>query len=293
MKRYFTMRDDYSEKVNYNFSDYPIYISYGKLSWCPTYRFPSHWHDDIEFIAVINGTMDYNINGEIITLNKGEGVIVNTRQMHFGFSDNESECELLCHLLHPLLLCANPAYETEFVMPILNNTDLPYIKISSDVTWQKEIYDEILYIKQIEKEKTAPLKVQSSFVKIWSIICDNIVIDKTFKVQSADLSVIKNMVGFINTNYTEKITLKDIANAGGVGESKCCKLFKKYLNQTPNNYLTEYRLGKGLEFLMKTDLSVTEIANAVGFNSSSYFSECFKRVYTFNPRDTKCILLNL
>ena len=82
------MRDDRSEKVRYDYTDYPIYIRRALLSSYPGYAAPTHWHDDIEFIAVLSGEMQYNVNGEIVTLAENEGIFVNARQMHFGFSPN-------------------------------------------------------------------------------------------------------------------------------------------------------------------------------------------------------------
>ena len=49
------MRDDRSEKVRYDYTDYPIYIRRALLSSYPGYAAPTHWHDDIEFIAVLSG----------------------------------------------------------------------------------------------------------------------------------------------------------------------------------------------------------------------------------------------
>ena len=113
------LKDDRSEKVKYDYTDYPIYIRRALLSSYPNYTAPSHWHDDIEFIAVLSGEIQYNINGEIITMESGEGIIVNTRQLHFGFSTEKKECDFICVLLHPLMLCATDAYERDFVLPVL------------------------------------------------------------------------------------------------------------------------------------------------------------------------------
>lgn len=124
------LKDDRSEKINYDFVDYPIYIKKGLLSSYPNYAAPIHWHDDIELIAVLQGEMKYNINGEIVNLSKGEGIIVNSRQMHFGYSDDKKECEFYCILLHPLLLCINSAYEKDFVIPIIKNKNTDYITLS-------------------------------------------------------------------------------------------------------------------------------------------------------------------
>ena len=85
------------------------------------------------------------------------------------------------------------------------------------------------------------------------------------------------MIGFIQQNYTARITLADIAASGAVGQSKCCKLFAKYIRQSPNLYLTHYRLDKSTFLLKSTDMTVTEVAATVGFNGSSYYAEAFRK----------------
>ena len=78
------LNDDYSERVQYNNPDYPIYIRRGLLSGYPEYRAPDHWHDDIEFLCVLSGRMKYNVNEDITELEEGDGIFVNAGQMHFG-----------------------------------------------------------------------------------------------------------------------------------------------------------------------------------------------------------------
>lgn len=103
------LKDDRSEKVRYDYTDYPIYVRRALLSAYPGYAAPTHWHDDIEFIAVLSGEMQYNVNGEIVTLNKNEGIFVNARQMHFGFSAKKKNATLFAFFC--ILLC--------FVRPML------------------------------------------------------------------------------------------------------------------------------------------------------------------------------
>lgn len=102
------LNDDYSERVQYNNPDYPIYIRRGLLSTYLEYRAPDHWHDDIEFLCVMSGKMKYNVNGDITEVEEGNGIFVNAGQMHFGFSDEEQECDFFCILLHPVLLSSLP-----------------------------------------------------------------------------------------------------------------------------------------------------------------------------------------
>lgn len=93
------------------------------------------------------------------------------------------------------------------------------------------------------------------------------------------------MVGFIQQKYTEKIMLADIASAGLVSRSVCCEIFRKYLNKSPFEYLTEYRIFKSTELLSENNLTVTEIASLCGFGGASYFTETFRKTMRCTPTE--------
>lgn len=116
-----------------------------------------------------------------------------------------------------------------------------------------------------------------------SLVYENSKIAALPKVRNDDLTIIKNMVGYIQKFYCEKITLSDIAATGAVGQSKCCKLFDRYIGFTPNAYLIKYRLNQSTWYLKNTDMTITEIAQAVGFSGSSYYAEAFWKWYGVSP----------
>lgn len=101
------INSDASENVAYNHPDFPAYIKKRQLSSYSDFRAVSHWHDDLEFILILDGTMVYNVNGEKIPLQTGEGLFVNSRCLHYGYSGAHTECYFLCLLLSPALLSAN------------------------------------------------------------------------------------------------------------------------------------------------------------------------------------------
>ncbi|WP_443770965.1 cupin domain-containing protein [Anaerostipes sp.] len=49
------------------------------LSSYHNFEAPPHWHDDIELITVLQGKMEYNVNGEIVTIQQDEGIFINSR----------------------------------------------------------------------------------------------------------------------------------------------------------------------------------------------------------------------
>ncbi len=278
-------RADGSERVKYDYDGYMAYIRRGLLSNYPNFAADSHWHDDLEFISVLSGNMDYNVNGEILHLEAGQGVIVNARQIHYGFSMAHNECEFYCILLHPMLLCASQQLDHDFVSSILSDSSLPYVLLDSQTEWQNAILSDMASMYRCKDRKNAPLYIQNFFYHIWIILSENALRVKQTKRQDRNLSVLKDMLVFVQKNYADKITLDDIAAAGNVSKSTCLVIFKKYLQDTPTNYLIGYRLKRAMRMLKDNNLSITDIAFAVGFSGVSYFAETFRKNYGCSPSE--------
>ena len=281
----FPIREDGGEVIRYNYSSYPAYVGRGLISHCPDYRFPSHWHDDVELSVVIRGSMEYNVNGQIQTVREGEGFFISPRQLHSNFSEKRTECDYICILVHPLVLGIGADFEKEFVTPLLNGERIPFYKFTVDVPWHQEICKEIWAIYEEKDERTAPLLVHAHFCKIWANLYQHLDFAKVSATEEGNLTTVKSMIHFIQESYQDKITLKQIAAAGAVGQSKCCQLFRNYLNMTPNNFLLQYRLDKSRTLLRETELSITQIAEEVGFGGVSYYTEVFHKWYKETPTE--------
>lgn len=277
-------KTDRSENVFYDRVDYPAYIRKGCLSAYPNYAAESHWHDDVELILILSGQMQYNINGEVVLLREKEGIFVNGRQLHFGYSQEKSECEFLCVLLHPMLLCASQMVEQKYVQPLLGNEQIPFYHLKGCSEWERTILSAVQEIYDVREDSLAELKIQRAFLEIWIALCAHgMSIQKVHHAENHHLSALKHMMAFIHQHYSEKLRLEAIAAAGGVGKTGCCAIFRKTTNKTPNEYLTEFRLRKAIELLQNTDMSMMEISCEVGFSGASYFAETFRRVYGCTP----------
>lgn len=280
------LKKDNSERVFYDKADYPIYVRKGILSAFPNYSAESHWHDDIEFILILSGRMLYNVNGETVVLREGEGIFINARQLHFGYSNDKTECIFICLLLHPMLLCSSKAIEQNYINPIIFNEHIPFYHLTGENAWESDVLSNINYVYKVRKEKTSELKIQRAFLSIWIALCENIITGQSENVfKNNGLTALKDMISYITQNYREKLCLEEIAASGKVGKTCCCSIFKKYLNKTPIEYLIEFRLRKGIELLQSTDMTVLEISYEVGFSGASYFSETFRKFYACTPSE--------
>ncbi|MDR2101058.1 MAG: helix-turn-helix domain-containing protein [Treponema sp.] len=81
---------------------------------------------------------------------------------------------------------------------------------------------------------------------------------------------------FIWENYTRKISLQEIANASGLSAPYFSTIFKEEMGENLSGYLNRLRVEKASHLLTETDLSLSEIAGACGFEDQSWFSKIFK-----------------
>ena len=278
------LRSDYSLKIHYNLPDYPVYMKKGILSQYPKNQTTLHWHDDIELVEALEGQMNYNIDGRVVNLREGDGIFINSRQTHFSYHGQSGDCTFLLLQIHPAFLESVPAVGRDFVQPILEKSALPWIYLDHRVIWQNRILHLMRDIYAQRNAEVWPLRTLAAFAEIWSILYEHMEISPERRREAADLTIARNMVGFIQQHYAEQITLGDIAAAGLVGQSKCCRLFAHYYQISPVRYLQEYRLGQSAWLLQNTEDSVTEIAMSCGFNDVSYFSNCFRKWAGMTPR---------
>lgn len=278
---------DFSETVAYNNPLFPAYVRYGILSSYPDYSAVSHWHKDLEFIVIKKGSMTYNVNGELIDLPEGRGIMVNSRQLHYGFSPEHKECEFICILLSPELLSVNEWFYQNYIEPVTENPFYPYLYLERE-EWKDSILEKL---DKLYSSSTVPPKQElpyfaliGEFLSIMKILYENLDVKNNEIVTSSnDLTSLKSMIAYIEGHLAQHITLENIASSGACCKSRCSLLFKKYLRETPMTYIAKLRLRKSLATLLDTDKSITEVAYEYGFCGASYYCETFQKYYGTSP----------
>lgn len=96
---------------------------------------------------------------------------------------------------------------------------------------------------------------------------------------------IANIVDYIQTHFTEPISIVDVAHYFQLDRRKLTYLFEKEMGMSPNYYLTELRMQKAKFLLHTSNLSIAQIAEKVGYLDNFYFSRIFKKQYGFSPSD--------
>ncbi len=88
---------------------------------------------------------------------------------------------------------------------------------------------------------------------------------------------------YLLSHYTEKVTLDTLARHFSLNKFYLQKLFRQCMEQSPNEFLTNVRIGHSKELLRTTKLSVSDIAIAVGIENPSHYIALFQRTEGLTP----------
>lgn len=286
MTKILDVYSDLSEKLNYNLPDFPLYVRRGALRQFDRFAAECHWHLDLEFLLVLEGSLDYFVNGRIVQVDAGRAIFVNSKRLHYGFSETKRDSTYIVVVIHPALLGEGTHRGRAYWQEKFGASTADYMVLASESPWQ---CDAIALMSRLydEMHSTAPnpLRLLSQAATLCAAVGDHIQQGAGDRVDGPAWMTVRAMTGYIHRHYDDRITLADIAAAGAVSRSKCCKLFGRYVGQTPNQYLTRYRIQKGCEMLRETQRSIGEIAGTCGFRTGSYFAYSFRREMGVIPLD--------
>lgn len=270
---------DSSEIVHYDRPGIPLYIRLGCLSIYPEMRALGHWHQDMELIYMRSGEMNYSINGQTILLAPGDTLFVSPRQMHYGYHNNGQDCQYICVLCHPSLFSGNPCIQDTYIDQLGAGTPYLHFHGNSDIGAHM---NSIWHVK----ETALPgyeLDVLGHLQLILGQVFREAASAAPGRETDMELTLLRDMVAYIQQHYAGPLTLDRIAAAGKVGRSKCCQLFKTYIQESPMAFLLDYRLEVSSHLLKTTTSGISEIALSCGFNHLSYFSKQFARKFGCTP----------
>ncbi|CDQ40611.1 MULTISPECIES: AraC family transcriptional regulator [Virgibacillus] len=92
-------------------------------------------------------------------------------------------------------------------------------------------------------------------------------------------------ISFMQSKFAENLVLDDIVAVTGLSKYHFTRLFHHTVKETPMKYLAKLRIHQSIFLLKNSDLTIAEIATAVGFRSGNYFSKVFKNMINVPPSE--------
>ena len=242
-----------------------------------------HYHKDVELIYIRSGYASYRVNDKVIHLESGDGIIVNSDQLHLLISEDVDYC-LDCVIFDPELIMGNKYIKEKYMPFLIGDAASDCIVLRSSDAADKIILEgigQIVYMSDLENHE---MEILSVLQRVYQLLYEKMrKVDSKRILSAPDLNSMRDMIDYINSNYSGRITVAGICASGHVGKNTCIDLFKKYTHMSPIDYVRSIRLQNAINYLKNSEMSITEIAYAVGFNSASYFTKSFRQFYDMTP----------
>ena len=239
----------------------------------------THWHREIELIAVLAGQVRFFINGEPYDLSKGDVLTIPPCAIHRAVALENREFSYLCicfdlHLLYDEKLKIGLEDGTLSVHPHVKAEVAEANILFSSIQGAFEAYED--GAKGWELEAIGYLSIFFSRLLKNGYVSQRAETDRHGRFCRAVSS-------YIAEHYQEMISSRDIAEAMYLSESYFCRQFRHYFGETFSVYLSTYRVEKAKELLRNSAASISEIVTTVGFSDFSYFSMIFKKQCGLTP----------
>lgn len=241
----------------------------------PSYQWGPGIRDHYLIHYIISGKGEYHVNGEVYKLKKGD-----------------------CFLVYPnteITYFADEKEPWEYAWVGFAGSDAPMILRATDFSktlpciYQLEKGDEVkkqlLHIYDARgNEFEHAVEMTGRLYTTLAILMQTA---KKSQIQNSAQNYVQKSIEYISSNYSYPITVEDIASYVGLSRSHLFRSFETILNMSPKEYLTDFRIKQSCYLLEHSDLSITAIANSIGFDNSLYFSKAFHKAKGISPKEYK------
>ncbi|MBW9145389.1 helix-turn-helix domain-containing protein [Clostridium sp. CM027] len=266
------MRKEYISYIN----DLPISISLENIK-----DYPIHWHNSIEIIFVLEGTINVLIESENYEVYAHELEIINCDEPHRIYS-NEKNKVLIFHLDFTFF---------EKYYDDMKNIYF-YTNSSKEGAQHEEKYDilrqylSILACEVIQKSENFDDHIDAVLVKLLFHLINNfhyLTYENALKENVMQFQRYHRIIKYIYNNYMNKITLQDIANQEYLSSYYLCHQIKDISGTTFKDLVNNVRVDESIKLLLDTDKTISDISLDVGFSHARYYNKSFKDYYKCTP----------
>jgi AraC-like DNA-binding protein len=234
--------------------------------------FNLHWHDRIEIIKIKKGNMTIEAYGSTYNLSEGDIALFTPKTAHKGYTDEAlAEYDVLMFDIRSFYN-ETPVCKSCFPYFFDGNAKFENVFRDSDTS--------LCIDKICGNEDHNSLEIISLVYQLIFLLFRK----HLLKIEREPKTKIKELIDYIEKNYTEEIDTQSLSQIAGYSEEHFCRKFKSATGITPMTYLKIYRLEQALKMIKENEHTISEIALLCGFSDANYFARCFKAHYGNPPR---------
>jgi YesN/AraC family two-component response regulator len=246
-----------------------------------------HFHKEYELYYLLEGERYYFIDRQTYHVKKGSIVFVDQNQIHKTVGAS--------NFYHDRILIQISDEVMKTLFHVLGNMDMSSVlpgcfgvlelNESGQQYIEQVLFDIIdeMKLKRTGYEYIVKAKVTELLVFIMRCKKGEYTTFQVETVKTEKHKKVHEIAEFVNLNYKNKLSLDDISKHFYVSKSYLSRIYKEVTGFTVNEYINIVRIKKAKLLLESTDKPITEVAEAVGYDSITYFEKVFKTYMETSP----------
>lgn len=231
-----------------------------------------HWHSEIQFCYVTAGRVRFCVNSFSAVVEKDGGIFINSGALHMAVPMTDDAAYICIDASSEIIGCG--AIGKKYVLPYINDPSFAFEIFDED---GRAVIDRLKRAHDVSAERSFgyEIEVASLLSMCWKDMLQNRTPAEVCENETYER--LKSILTYIHDHYSEKISLSGLAEEIHLCPSECCRYFKKRMNRTIFEYITDYRITQSTKALInEPEMSISRIAYEYGFGSTSYYIEKFK-----------------
>jgi AraC-like DNA-binding protein/quercetin dioxygenase-like cupin family protein len=262
----------------------PFYIEEKSFSFPETEQ-RYHYHDCFEICFVTEGELYFFIKDRSYNLKKGSIIIANSYDIHSTLSKSNMPYSRF------LLKFRRDFFDTALTNEEKQELFSPFSEEFKLIKLTKKEENDILSLFS-EMKKEYEGGDRSSAVCLRALLARLLVFLTRSKSRlthsenvemKASHKIISDACAYINKNFSSELTLDSVSDFFHVSPSHFSRTFKKVTGHLFTDYLNSVRIKEAKRLLKKTDKSIIEIGQDVGYKSNTHFGRVFKSLLGVSP----------
>lgn len=258
-------------------------------------HFPLHTHNYVEFIYMCQGETVHIIDGQRITLKKGDLLFMNQHARQEILPAGENDIAVNFMILPDFFGTPFSMLEHEdsalkdFLVSCLTKKDIGgnflYFNVSG-ITQIQNLMENLICNMIDEKSSRGSDYKMINQVTMGLLFLNLLQHTDTIRVsrRSYEQEVMFRILRYIDDEYKDA-SLGSFAKDIDEDEYTLSRIIKKATGSTFKELLQNKRLNKACELLKNTDISIADISVLIGYDNTSFFHRLFRRKYDCSPRD--------